>query len=146
MKKLFSADFSQFTDMISSIREGLTALGCDTATRDRVHVICDEFITNIINHAYANESATIQDIDGHAYTKPLQISCTKTSNQVAVELTDWGHPFNPLEYSGDPTGKRAHGGLGIGIAGNLADSIVYQRTDDKNILTCIVTPHGIIDE
>ena len=139
MKKLFTADFSQFTDMISHIREGLTALGCDAATLDRVHVICDEFITNIIKHAYDKESVTIQKIDGRQYTKPLQISCTKASNQVAVELTDWGHPFNPLEYSGDPTGKRTHGGLGIGIAGNLADSIVYHRTDDTNILTCIVT-------
>jgi anti-sigma regulatory factor (Ser/Thr protein kinase) len=139
MKKLFTADFSQFSHMISYIREGLATLGCDTATRDRVHVICDEFITNIINHAYAKEPATSRDLDGHVYTKPLQISCTKASNQVAVELTDWGHPFNPLEYSGDPTGKRAHGGLGIGIAGNLADSIVYQRKNNKNILTCIVT-------
>lgn len=136
MTKLFTADFSQFSHMISYIREGLTALGCDTATLDRVHVICDEFITNIIKHAYDDEPGASRNIDGN--TKPLQIACRKEEDHVFVELTDWGYPFNPLEYSGHPSGKRTHGGLGIGIAGNLADSIVYRRTNGRNILTCSI--------
>ncbi|MGV8124224.1 MAG: ATP-binding protein [Candidatus Xenobiia bacterium LiM19] len=138
MSRIFTADFSQFRDIISYIREGLLSSGCDDDVVNTAHVICDEFITNIIKNAYHRDVSDTHCIDGTVYAKPLNISYAKTLNQLSIELTDWGAPFNPLEYSGESSDEETHGGCGIHIARNLADSISYAREADKNILTFFI--------
>ncbi|GEM_PF-1325753 len=158
MSRIFTADLSQFNDIISYIREGLLSLGCDAETVNTAHVICDEFITNIIKNAYHDDVSDTHCIDGASYERPLKISYARTLNQLSIELTDWGLPFNPLEYSNDSSVEKAqgddenaqrgddqaHGGYGIDIAKNLADSITYDREPDRNILTFFINiiPEG----
>ena len=137
MSRIFTADMAGFSDIIAWITEGLRALDLGDETVNTAHVIGDEFITNIIKNAYQGETPAEHCIDGVSHIRPLQVSYRKTAEQVAVELTDWGRPFNPLDYAGDS--GQAHGGFGIDIARNLADTITYDRRDEKNILTFYLT-------
>jgi anti-sigma regulatory factor (Ser/Thr protein kinase) len=58
-------------------------------------------------------------------------------------ITDTGVPFNPTEVVAADTTlsaeERPIGGLGILLVRELMDSINYERTDGKNILTLTKT-------
>jgi len=141
MSKIFFADFSEFKEMISYIKEGLMTLNFNDETVNTAHIICDEFITNIIKNAYESDLSDTYSINGANFQKPLKISYSKTEDlkNLSIQLTDWGRPFNPLEYPDDLKDEQTHGGFGIHIAKNLADSIKYQREKGKNILTLFIT-------
>lgn len=99
------------------------------------HVICDEFITNIIKNAYSGNASGSFSIDNAIYDKPLRLSYRKAPDHICIEIADWGRPFNPLEYE---SYFSEGGGCGIHIARGLADSIEYRRTACENIVTfCI---------
>jgi len=135
MSRIFTADFSQLPEIMSVLREGLFSLGCDEDSVNTAHVICDEFITNIIKNAYGGDNSGPISIDGAVYEKPLRISYEKAPDHVCIEIADRGRPFNPLEYESDFSEE---GGCGIHIARSLADSIAYRRTAGENIVTfCI---------
>lgn len=135
MNRIFAADFSEFKAVISFIKEGLFSLGLNDETINRAHVICDEFITNIIKNAYCDENADTLNINGTDYTKPLQISYYQRANTLSIEITDWGRQFNPVEYCQGLIDEENPGGFGIPIAKNLSDEIQYRREYHKNILT-----------
>jgi len=132
MSKIFTAEISHLTDIISYIRECLGSLGSDKEAVDTAHVICDEFITNIIKNAYDDDST--RSIDGIVYKNPLHVTCHRNNEQLTIEFIDWGRPFNPLEYQDEVRDREAEGGFGIHIAKNLASHISYQRQVDKNVL------------
>jgi len=135
MNRIFTADFSQLFEITSYLREGLFSMGCDEDSVNTAHVICDEFITNIIKNAYSGDASGSFSIDDALYQKPLRLSFRKTPDHICVEIADWGRSFNPLEYESDFS---EGGGCGIHIARGLADSIEYRRTACENIVTfCI---------
>ncbi|MFW5820992.1 MAG: ATP-binding protein [Bacteroidota bacterium] len=131
MSRVFIAGYSQFKEIMAYIREELDALGCEKAIIDKAHVICDELITNIIKNAY--EGIERCNVEGMNCPKPLEIFCLRKLNGIIIKLADWGKPFNPLGYSGDPSEKAAHGGFGIGIVKGLADSIEYEFKNGRNL-------------
>lgn len=140
MSRIFNAEFSEFKEIISYIKDRLISLNLNDETVNTAHIICDEFVTNVIKNAYQKDASDTYCIDGIYYKKPLRIKLDKTLNRLSIELSDWGCPFNPLEHDDDISEKESGGGFGIHIAKNLADFIEYERKGDRNILTLYIDP------
>lgn len=135
MSRIFRADFSRLSEILSHIKGELITSGCGKETVNTAHIICDEFITNIIRYAYAPDIFHIRDMNGKNIENPVEVSFQTESGRVSIEISDWGKPFDPLKYGGDSSPGRAHGGFGIRLARDLADSITYRRENRRNILT-----------
>lgn len=97
--------------------------------RFELELICEEVFVNICNYAYG------QNI-GKA-----EIEVCKHSDSIAIKFIDSGKEFNPLEIAdpdiNSPLEERNIGGLGIFMTKKLSDKLLYERTDNKNILTVI---------
>ena len=138
MSKIFTADFQNLSEIISHIRKGIIDLGFDDETVSTAHIVCDEFITNIIKNAYPDKYPDTHCIKGLSYKKPIKISYSKIKNQLFIKLIDWGVSFNPLKHYDDFEGDQTHGGVGIYIAVNFVNSISYCRENQKNISTFLL--------
>lgn len=94
----------------------------------QVNLALDELVTNIISYGYPDNSV-----------HEVIIELSFTGNQLVVILSDDGVPFNPLEIPAADIDKsveeREIGGLGMHFVRKTMDSIVYQRTDGRNILS-----------
>lgn len=95
-------------------------------------VIVDEIVSNIINYSTSAENSD-----------KIYLSISKKNNDVKLKITDFGERFNPL-LRADPDissdiDDRAIGGLGIYLVRQFSKEVRYQRKDDKNILTVILS-------
>ncbi len=88
----------------------------------------EELVTNCIKYGY-------EDAGEHIIEIKLQIS----GNELALELTDDGRPFNPLDASAPnthlPGQDRSIGGLGIYLVRQMSDRMEYVRAEGKNRTT-----------
>ncbi len=136
--RAFTAEFSALQEIILFVKDALGSRGVTDDDLRIAHVVCDECITNIINHAYCGDVPVTRRIGGVDYARPLTVSCSGDRRRVVIEITDWGVPFNPLEYEGDMTGTGAHGGFGIFLTRSLASRVEYRREEGKNVLTLVI--------
>jgi anti-sigma regulatory factor (Ser/Thr protein kinase) len=91
-------------------------------------LLLDEFVSNVIKYGY-------DDAGEHE----IRVIAALEGRQLTIRIEDEGKAFNPLE-AGEPDltlpiEERPIGGLGILIAKTLADSIAYERTGGRNVLT-----------
>ena len=103
-------------------------LGFDSGLTSKIRLAVEEAVVNVMEYAYpAGQSGNIH------------IRATASSRRLVIVITDSGIPFNPTEISAADTTlsaeERPIGGLGILLVRQLMDSINYERTDGKNILT-----------
>ena len=95
-------------------------------------VIVDELVSNIINYSTSADN-----------NDKIYLSISKKNNDIKLKITDFGERFNPL-LRADPDissdiDDRAIGGLGIYLVRQFSKEVRYQRKDDKNILTVILS-------
>lgn len=94
-----------------------------------LELICEEVFVNICNYAYGENVGK------------AEIEACKLSDCIVVKFIDSGKKFNPLEIADpdikSPLEERNIGGLGIFMTKKLSDKLLYERTDNKNILTVI---------
>ena len=99
----------------------LAAAGDSPATRQAL-VACDEALANIVSYSGASR---------------LSFSCGKSGDRLSVSFSDNGVPF-------DPTGVVAEekqfegldsGGMGLNLIRRCVSSMLYERREDRNILT-----------
>lgn len=94
-----------------------------------LELICEEVFVNICNYAYGENVGK------------AEIEACKLSDCIVVKFIDSGKKFNPLEIAEPnihaPLEERSIGGLGIFMTKKLSDKLLYERTDNKNILTVI---------
>ncbi|MBR4495978.1 MAG: ATP-binding protein, partial [Acholeplasmatales bacterium] len=92
----------------------------------QLELIIDELYSNVNKYAYGGEVGLFF----------LRLSYNKTKHMLSMTFIDHGPEFNPLKTEAkiveDENAKE--GGLGILIVKNFADSITYNRIDNKNIL------------
>jgi sigma-B regulation protein RsbU (phosphoserine phosphatase) len=115
-----NADFNEFADQqrISS------------PIRQKVNMLFDELLNNIISYAFADNADHQIDIDVELVQRRLTIN-----------IADDGTPFDPFLVADPDTSlpieERSVGGLGIHLVRKLMDEVGYERQGNKNIVTLI---------
>lgn len=105
-------------------------IGTDGDTCHDLKFAVDEACTNVITHGYAgmNPGSIMLVLE----YQPLQ---------VRVEITDFGHPFEPAEPEAPDLEAeledRTRGGLGLYFIYQTMDEIRYWTGEEGNVLTFI---------
>ena len=93
-----------------------------------LRLVAEEVLTNVAHHAY-------DDAEQHW----IRLRLTLLADEVTLEFTDDGRPFDPLAKApgglSAQGGERAIGGLGIQLTLALVDSASYARRGSENVLT-----------
>jgi anti-anti-sigma factor len=117
-----SAAFAEFAD----------AHAVPAPIRRSVSVALDEFLNNTIAYGFAEG-------EGRGGGGVVSIAVELGADRLCVTLTDNGKAFNPLEMSAPdtalPVAERQIGGLGIHLARQMMDEVVYQRRADRNVVS-----------
>lgn len=103
-----------------------TGIGMDICTS--LNLAIEEAVVNVMNYAYPEKTV------GH-----VDIGMEADGNSLTVVISDTGKPFDPTQKKDVdvtlPAEQREIGGLGIHLIRQIMDSIGYEYTDHKNILT-----------
>lgn len=95
----------------------------------KINVVIDEIFSNIARYGFPDGSPT----------KVRVTASVNDDNQFVLIFVDCGIPYNPLaKEDPDVTAKaedRPIGGLGIYIVKKMMDEMVYERLNNRNILT-----------
>lgn len=102
----------------------------DERKRYLLELILEEMISNIVKYGY--------DDDGK---HEIDVVLRFRTSEIIVELSDDGHPFDPVRHRGNqgndasvPVEQRRIGGLGIHLVRQMSEKITYRRENDRNIL------------
>ena len=129
-----SNETEEITRLKSLLREYCECLGCGRRLTRKILLAVEEAVANVINYAYPKGELGNIEID------ILSMPPTEAQEgDITIIITDNGKPFNPLTH-GDidveqAIDNRQIGGLGIHLYQQLMDSVIYDRKEDKNILT-----------
>lgn len=121
-------DVQEVPQLAAFIDEVAEACGIDMATTMSLNLAMEEAVVNVMNYAYP--AGTVGNVD---------IDAEFADGQLTFVLSDSGTPFDPTQ-AGTPdltldAEERPIGGLGIFLVRQIMDTIVYRRSDGKNILT-----------
>ena len=101
--------------------------GIDMMMVTSLNLALDEAVTNVVLYAYGEREGTVD------------IEAVYTDKYMKFIITDSGIPFDPTQTQEvDITlgvEERPIGGLGIHLVRQIMDTVNYERTDGKNILT-----------
>ncbi len=97
----------------------------------KVQMVLEELSLNIINYGY--------DEGVHSF----EIQITSDPEQITIEISDGGRPFNPLEDSKQPVTDAAMedrpvGGLGVYLVREMTDAMEYRREGGRNHSTMVI--------
>ena len=99
----------------------------------KVNLVLDELSVNIVN--YGGEASEIE------------VSLAADAEEVRVEISDDGRPFDPLNDAAEPDldaplEERPIGGLGIHLVREMMDELYYRRENGKNRLAMVKRKDG----
>ena len=98
----------------------------------RVHLVLEELVLNIIDYG----------LDDGNEDHELEVVLTSEDDNLTIEITDDGIPFDPLKDAkipdtDAPLEDRPIGGLGVHLVRTMMDEVSYRREDGKNHLTLV---------
>lgn len=100
--------------------------------KHNLNIIVDEIVSNVIN--YSNSAM---------HNDKFYVSFQMIKDDVEIEIIDFGEKFNPLLRETPDTESsledRCIGGLGIFLVKQFSKDLRYQRIEDKNILTIVLS-------
>ena len=115
----------QLADFVDMVCE---EVGMDMAIAIQMNLAMEEAVVNVMDYAYP--AGTVGDVT---------IEAESDDNQLQFTIIDSGTPFDPTAKEEVDTTlsaeERPIGGLGIHLVRQLMDSINYERTEGKNVLT-----------
>ena len=118
-------EVTEFTRFIKSVNE---ELGLETSLAQQIRLAVEEAVVNVIDYAYP------EDTEGD-----ITVQIMSDGQMLHVKIIDSGAAFDPTEIQKADTTlsaeERRIGGLGILLVREQMDSINYERTDGKNVLT-----------
>ena len=105
--------------------------GFDMVTTMQLNLAIEEAVVNVMNYAYPSGTAGNVDIE----------AVLQSGNSLTFIISDSGVAFDPtVKPEVDTTlsaEERNIGGLGIHLIRQIMDSISYERTDSRNVLTLV---------
>jgi len=128
--------------------------GLDELAVQRVELVLEEALANIIHHAYPHSEADAPAAaggdapPGTPGTTPracdVALDCAVEPGELTLTITDWGPPFDPVrptEHDVDLAANleadldsRAPGGLGLILIRSMSQA-TYRREQEANVLT-----------
>jgi len=118
-------ELAQLAPFVSTLAK---EAGLDETLHSQVDLALDEAVSNVVMYAYEEGAEGTIDIEAMANTEKIKIV-----------ITDSGRPFDPTTARDPditlPVEERPVGGLGIFLVRQVMDSVNYERTDGKNVLT-----------
>jgi serine/threonine-protein kinase RsbW len=127
----FAAKFEYLDEIRDFVGEIARAGGFSDKDVYNIQLATDEAASNIIEHAYENQSDGV-----------LELSCGMRGDVIIIILIDRGESFDPSEIplpdlKADLSDRKI-GGLGIFLMRKLMDEVHYEpRPDKSNVLTMI---------
>lgn len=113
-------------------RENALRAGLDEHKVQRIELVLEEAILNIINHAYGGKEGE------------LTLCCTPLREGFEISLSDEGPPFNPLvaplEKVASVIAAQRIGGMGLPLIRGLTAALHYRREKGQNVLTLRFLP------
>ena len=123
-----SNNIDEVPQLATFVDEICEAIGIDMSTTMSLNLALEEAVVNVMDYAYPAGTKGNVNIEAKANDQRLKFV-----------ITDWGTPFDPTAKSEVDTTMSAEerpiGGLGIHLVRQIMDSINYERTDGKNVLT-----------
>ncbi|MBI3900885.1 MAG: ATP-binding protein [Chlamydiia bacterium] len=128
--KTFSAKVENLPEVLNWLRHELEVFGLKSSFIQKMELVAEEAIANIIFHTYKKKEGEIEIV--------IEVAAT----QMQMTIRDWGPPFDPLLFVSQvdvkaPLKERDEGGLGIHLMRQLVDQIHYRRDLESNVLTLI---------
>ena len=121
-------DSQELIRVAAFIEEIGEEIGIDMDTQLNLQLVLEEIVTNVIFYAYPEGT-----------TADISLLAGYDGKVLTLTLIDEGRAFDPtkkkdVDVIANPM-DREQGGLGIFIVKNIMDTVDYQRSDGKNILT-----------
>ncbi|MFN1835823.1 ATP-binding protein [Balneola sp. MJW-20] len=117
------------TEHLAQVRDFVAAhaseMGLSGKDISDIRLAVDEAYTNIIKHAYRNQSSN-----------PVEIEIGHNSTELWISLIDQGDSFNPSEYKEPDILQRIkdkkRGGMGVYLIRKLMDNVQYNTKGKTN--------------
>ena len=121
-------DVRQVKSLNAFMKQVLERLGIDEKLAKQIRLAVEEAVVNVMDYAYPPE------VSGD-----ITVQVASDGQWLTFVITDSGVAFDPTEKEKADTTQsvedRPVGGLGILLVRELIDSINYERTDGRNVLT-----------
>ncbi|MEM7176849.1 MAG: ATP-binding protein [Pseudomonadota bacterium] len=124
MIREFAVSQSGLKTALDSVKASCRELKIDDQVANRLCVIVDETVANMLMHGDLDE------------TSEFLLALSHLDSGARLEIRDPGSAFDPIHWP--PGGHRGPGGQGIAIARGLAHDITYTRNGEHNVLTVSV--------
>lgn len=127
MKLSLSATPEEVMRAVERLRGFTQDLNLSEVEAFRLTVSLEECACNVVNHALKRQPE-----------RTFEVSFSKTSTHVVIELRDRGPEFDPTQVMApcdSAPEDRAPGGWGLQLVRRYMDEIQYARQGDQNVLT-----------
>jgi len=128
VEKQFRIGTRELSRGLDAVEDALRSASIREETVLDLRLVAEEVLTNVARHAY-------DDAEQHW----IRLRLTLIADEVTLEFTDDGRPFDPLAKAPSglsaQSGERAIGGLGIQLALALVGTARYARRGSENVLS-----------
>lgn len=120
---------SNCTDFFDWLNNAVKSWNLNDLLMNKINICAEEVFINTASYAYPDKTGIIE------------ASIDKENDKIILKFEDFGISYNPLEKPDPditlPLEERPLGGLGIFMVKEMAEDVMYERKDGKNILTII---------
>ena len=127
---LIQNNLSEINIAIQKFEEFCIVNDISESIRQKIQVVFDEMLNNVISYGYPEKNKEEIKIDGII-----------EEEKIVIKIIDNGIPFDPWNLSSPDTSSgvedRVIGGLGIHLVRNLMDEVSYRHENNHNIVSVI---------
>ena len=120
---------------IPTLAEWIEGLGVPEELNMPINLAIEEAVTNVMLYAYPGQHGSMLVEFAKA------IDPQTAAQRLIFTITDSGIPFDPTQRPeadiSSSAEEREIGGLGIHLVCQIMSEVLYERKDDKNVLTLI---------
>lgn len=131
LRTTLANDLGELKRINAAVLEFLAEEGVPPKVLNRVRLVIEELVVNIITHAFDDTAA--HTIVLTVRTEPARVSVT---------TEDDGMPFDPGDATpssvGRPIEEQSGGGYGIHIIKHMAHVLDYERIDGRNRVRAVI--------